>query len=318
MASQVHPETGYRYTVVTTPYQSFEDVFKCYSIASSRIPWLETLSQSAWNERSAEIFKEADRFVVFFGWAPDVPADRKCKVAVNYSEMVGPTDRLIDIQKGNFEAFIAKAPTYDLLLAHTPTEVKILESLVGGKVRVVLSPSGYEPEAMGKPDWKAPKERDLVFYGYKAGRRDEVFKQLQPHLKHKLDYIYGWYGTTRHTMMNRAKAIFNVPFSFDLAYPSFRVWQAISSAAPVILEPIDAWPSVPGRHHLEIPMITPDTAKEAAAKIDSYLDNTKLLIKTAKTANKELSKFTVKHCLEEYLVPASASEKKKRVPQGVS
>jgi hypothetical protein len=318
MPSSFHPETGFRYTVVTTPYQSFEDVFKSYSIAASRIPWLETLSQEAWNAKSSDLLRQSDRFMVFFGWAPDVPGDRKCKVAVHYSEMVGPPDRLLDIQKGNFQNFIAKTASYDLVLAHTPSEVKILESLAG-KTPVALCPSGYEAEVLGKPDWKAPKERELVFYGYKAGRRDEVFKQLQPHLKHKLDYIYGWYGATRHTMMNRAKAIFNVPFSFDLAYPSFRVWQAISSSAPVILEPIDAWPSVAGKHYLEIPMITPDTAKEAAEKIDAYLDNTKLLVKTAKTAHKELSEFTIKYCLDKYLVPASAGVKrKKRVTQSVS
>ena len=55
MPSTVHPKTGYRYTIVTTPYQSFEDLFKSYSMASSHLPWLETLSQEAWAAKAPDL-----------------------------------------------------------------------------------------------------------------------------------------------------------------------------------------------------------------------------------------------------------------------
>jgi len=68
------------------------------------------------------------------------------------------------------------------------------------------------------------------------------------------------------------------------------------------MEPIDAWPALPGVHYLEFPSLERESA---SSDVDGILDGTDLE-DVARRAHEDLALYSPQYCVERFLVPASA------------
>lgn len=311
-----HPDTGYRYTYVIPPHASYADVRASYGRATETLPYLDVLGDDEWAARCPEILDDPSRFVVIMGSAHNLPqSPRRCGLAIYYSEMIGPPEDLPQNQRPVLQELRSRASSCDAVLVHTPMAADFLRGLLP-ETPLHVAPSGYDPVVMGLPDASLPKANDLVFYGFTGDRRRSVLELLRGRLKHRLTEFGGSYGRERHAVLNASRAILNIHHGPRIAHAAFRTWQAVATSAPLIMEPLDAWPSVAGRHYIEIPWLSPDNAEEVGRYVDDQLREAPTLMALARRAHEELSEFSIRRCVEDYVVPISVTPRRTPACQG--
>ena len=303
-----HVDSGLHYTHVVRDCPAYKDVVQCLKRLAAQHSWNSVVSFDQLDViKGSSAFQDEHRMFILWGTiehaGPAISANRRCKLAIQYLETIGNPEWLSPNQRAVLGPFLDRARQFDLVFAQTPEAVEWLQNRVGAKAR--LAPVGYDPQVMGRPDFEAEKTGDLAFYGAVMQRR-EILRHLQPYLRHELSDISGVYGMQRQHRLNESRAILQVHHTrADCSFASFRIWQAIGTSAVLLMEPIDAWPAVPGRHYLEFPPLSTDNLMEAAGAIDAILDRSDLL-DVARLAHEELSVYTPAFCMERFVVPASA------------
>ncbi len=312
---ELHPETGLHYTHFVPSWPAYADADRTLRALAARTPWVTVEPLNAWAPvRDGGAFQNPQRMLIAWGGVshdePGPRVDRRCIIALQYSETVGDLDKLHGDQRGVLERLLMRAQKYDVILTHTPSEAQWLRAHIPG-VRAHEVPLGYSPEAVGRPDFAQAKKFDIAYYGARMGRRQGLLTALQPHLRHKYDDVGGLFGLDRQAKLNEARAILQVHHCHpSCSFPSFRLWHAMATSAALLMEPADAWPAVSGRHYFEYPEFTPETADVAARAIDAILDRDDV-IETARRAHDELSTYTPDYCHEKFMVPLSAELKRR-------
>lgn len=288
-----------RYIHIFPPVAHYMEVFECYRAASARVRWLSAEIWPTWSAERPE-WQDKENAVILWSYISlshilkMIPPKRAATLALNYSESVGDETKISPGLAEVLRTFKASMKNFDYVIAGNPSAAR---SLAPYCRRVVVHPAGYDAETMGRPDWSAPKEHDLVFYGSPYGRREWILPELVRHFgKRLLVVTRGPFGIERKCLCDKARAILHVGHSDELGTPGFRIWQAVASSAALIAENRDAWPAVHGKHYVAI-------VPAQKGRIDVFIkDIEKALLlplkDIARKAHAELGAFTVEKSME--------------------
>jgi len=302
-----HPKSGLRYLHIFPDYSSYADVYQSYKKAAEKLAWMEVLLLGEWPKRKDAACADPALCVIFWGHNVGVAVDRKCLVGLHYSESLASLEDLKAFERNQyrqFDEFLKRIDFVDFVFAHTPLAVEQMKWYIPHE-KIVLAPTGYDPDVMGRPDWSIPKIHDLVHYGCPTYRRRTATALIQSRLHHKVSNLTNKYGRDRQSALNRSKAILTIQHTPKLAFPTFRLWQAITSSASLVIEPIDVWPALPNQHYLQIPWVDQASADKVAAQLDEALADANRLAGLARRAYEDLSKYTPGYCMETFVIPAT-------------
>jgi len=297
LTERLHPGTGLHYVnVINGESLAFHDYYLAYNILSDKIPWMSVVTPT--ELPNSEYIMNEKCLLIFWHREQDLP-HKRARTAARYTEGIGRN--LLSGHQEGLNRFIDRIKTYDFVLAHTPQAVGFLKQFSSN---VFLAPVGYCHEIFGEPEFNMTKKYDVIFYGGIVGKRN-LLKQLSEATEHDIYMIPGTYGEGRHKLLQQSRAVLHIPQIDDCVFPTMRIWQSIASSAMMLLEPVDAYPAIPGAHYIEIPRLAEDTIDEVAKAIDMILYRSDLH-EIARKAYADLSEMTVQKCFEEYVIPASA------------
>lgn len=307
MVDNKHPDLGLEFIhVISDESPTFHDVYRChqYVYVSGIANWIKVISSNQYKtlltDQTSQYYTDPTCvYILWHDWEGNMPSGRQARVFLHYSELIGDPQYLTDNQREMFTQFLTTANKYDRIFVHTKWAAQYLKTYISN---VFYAPVGFEPDVMGIPDYTVTKAYDIVFYGSWAGRRQTIIPTLRAELKHKLTDVVGVFGQARHRELNKARAIIHIPFTDNSSFTTMRLWQAITSSAVMLIEPTDTWPAVAGQHYIQIPHITDQNIGDIAKAIDTALDNTNL-VEMSKAAFTDLSKYTVKYCHDNYIIP---------------
>jgi hypothetical protein len=273
----------------------FSEIHACYKASSELNPWM---SARFLDERQFPT-DDPSAFLIFWQVFPEgLVVPTKARKALRYTESM-PVDPLrTENQKDHFQQFRNVACNLDRVIAHTPTAVNILGGYTNN---VFLAPIGFEPSVYGVPDWTVPKTVDIGFYGSMVGKRPAVIDAVQERFGNRLRIInsFGW---PRKRDLDRCRISLYVGHCEDPSFATTRLWQTIASSAALVMEDRDAWPATPGLHYVTIPRVDLSNLGGFLDSLERVLERSDLE-SVARTAFDDLSKFSVKECMERYVVP---------------
>ncbi len=286
--------------VVPYDWGPFVDIRACLQSLSRRRPRTQVIPQD-WYRRDPGLWEDPE--CLFICWDistadPGPKENRKCKVAVVYSEAIDENQaNLLPQHRAVWDSFLKMAPNLDAVLTHTPRTAEILGKILPAYVL----PVGWDAEAMGALR-HAPKHQQLVYHGSMAGRRALIV----PYLIGRLGLVDITGSCGRQLLGRRvtAAASLYIAHSPVESFSTWRLWQAASTSAALIAEPGDTWPFEKGKHFLGIPRISVDNAEDVSLQIIRYLEQKDRLIEIANAAHELARQFTVGYVEDEFLVPA--------------
>lgn len=300
-----HPDVGLEFVhVISDESPTFHEIYRCHKYISQSVNWIKVISSNQYKalllDSTSQYYTDPTCvYVLWHDWAGNMPPGRKARVFLHYSELIGEPQYLTDDQRVMLANFITNARNYDQIFVHTKWAEQYLRTLI---TNVHYAPVGFEPDVMGRPDYSITKEYDIAFYGSWAGRRQTIIPTLSKNLKNKLTEVVGVFGIARQRELNKARTIIHIPFTDNTSFTTMRLWHAVASSAVMLIEPTDTWPAIAGQHYIQIPHITDNNIKDVAQIIDGVLSKTNL-IEMAKTAHNDLSKYTIKYCHDNYIIP---------------
>jgi len=291
--------THRRYIHVFPPVAHYSEAYACYRAASARLDWLSAETWTTWSASRPE-WQDPNVAVIFWSYISlphilqMIPPKRAAAIALWYSESIGEAGKLNPGLGEVLRVFMGHMKMFDAVFVGTPSAEKFLRPHCR---KITVDPLGYEPEVMGTPDWSKPKDHDLVFYGSPYGRREWILPALDKHFgKRMLLVPNATYGIERKRLCDGCRAILHVGHSEELSVPKFRLWQAVATSAALVAETGDAWPAVPGRHYVELPMAKQDHMGEFVEEIEKAL---RLPLEAiARKAHEDLSKYTIERSMQ--------------------
>lgn len=313
MAGPLEPTTGYHFIHVVPEMHAYQDILQCYRHVSSRLPWMETLTFPEWMPRREEELRKPENCAILWGhhFDGDLDTPPAAKLVVHFSEWVGNPEDLTtsdNNQRNAFERFLSDIGRFDAVFCHTPTIAKKMSELAP-KANVHVAPIGYEPEVMGRPDWGKLKRNMIVFCGSRTFRRRQVLGLFSQYLP--ITDISNNYGLARKGLLDESRATIYIHHMPGIvAFATFRIWQTIASSAVLISEPMDTWPSVPGRHHIEIPWVTQENVREVSRSLGQQVMDSQRCLAMARLAHKELSSFSAEQAMKDYILPVARELRK--------
>jgi hypothetical protein len=294
-----HPKSGRKYIHVFPGDPFLGEIRDCYRSAASRIPYMGVDDFLNWTPDRREWFDEKN-VIIFWGPLPEIPETRRAGVALRYTESVGPSDGLTPVQRDIIATFTARVRDIDVLIGGTETVAEFWRPICW---RTAVAPIGYEPGVLGTPDWTVKKTVGITFHGNLLGRRTWILKALRRHFP-KFAWINA-FGMERKKALDRSLVDLYIGHSDEPSFPGMRIWQAISSSAALATEPRDAWPAVQGRHYFTLPPADHDKPIIFLDAVKRLLADPSMLRQVAMTAHGDLSSYTIEHCMEEFIIPAT-------------
>ena len=292
----VHPASGFHYVNVFPKNIVFDEIFACYRASSQWNPWMSAVQE---DPRNLPV-DDPSAFIVFWQALPEIlNRPTAAKKALRYTESMNVDPSRPENQKRHFEHFEAAARNVDCVIAHTPTAVGILEKYAK---HVILVPIGYESSVYGVPDWTVTKTADIGFYGSMVGKRGAVIEAMAERFGRRLR-TFNSFGWARKADLDRCRMTLYVGHCEDPSFATTRLWQAVAGSAALATEGRDAWPAFPDRHYVRLPKADPGNMGPFLDSLERALAGN--LEAVAQTAHIELSKFTVKECMESYLIPSA-------------
>lgn len=298
-----HPETGACYFLVM-PTRSSVMTEHAAGWTMNERPWLKIIDTSTFQA----IFPQfRERRAVFCTWlmleAPWLPKDRRATVAPIYAEALDDNiGNLMPQHRLWLNTFLRNASSFDAVLGHTPWMAKKLSDLSG--LRSAVMPAGYEARVLGEPQWTARKTWDAAWYGTMVGKRSRLVARLKSRLGSGLVDLTGQLAGSLVAKLQSSKTVLYLCHSDVRSYSTWRTWHAMSSSAAIVTEPGDYWPLDPSSC-IEIPRVHDGNVDEIARRLKE-IDPAHAL-EVARAAREQLSKYTVSHVIDEYLVKSTAA-----------
>lgn len=302
-----HPDTGFHYVVVIPfAWGPHIDYSVGYRRLAETTPWLSCVDDADWSTVYAE--HRNDPRVLFVLWAPRPIAfgDRRCLIAAVYNEALdSDTSRMLTAHRDHWLAFAACSSAYDAVFVHTPgMGAEVGSRLPMMDVRVL--PAGWSPWAMGGPSWEAPKHTGFAYWGSPVGRRREIVPRLHKLFPDMAD-LTGAYGRRLLADVNGATAALYVAHSPVQSFSTWRLWQAIATATPLVVEGtpslLETWPFPPGLFIEIAPLDESDGA--GVQQLAAVLRDPVLCRNHARAAHEGFRDWTLEFVVERYLVPAA-------------
>jgi hypothetical protein len=303
-----HPLSGLHYIhVMNNDNLTFSEVYDCYQYAAQSLKWMSTRTVKQYYDdiknKNSPYYEDEHCMYILWHDVKCPEEGRKARCAIHYSEQIGDLSNIFDAQRTMFTRFVERINQYDLIFVHTRFAAEHMKQHTS---KVHFVPIGYEKDVMGEPDYKIKKKIEIMFYGShrENTKRAWVLQALSKHLKKKFRYMGGAFKRHRKSILDKTKLSLYIPHEDNCSFATMRLWHTIASSAVMLIEPTDTWPAQPEQHYIEIPTIKPDNMAEIVGKINVAANRPDLL-DIARRAHDELSKFDVKYCMEEFLIPAS-------------
>lgn len=227
------------------------------------------------------------------------------RLACVYLETLGAESTLTPYQLKYLQRFEPAVNRFSAMIVQTPG---MLEAAKARGWPVIVSPTGWDPDVMGHPDFAAQKNQKLTCYGTKYGHRLDVMPKLIASFGTDLAELAGCFGSARKKRLDRSGAVLTVLHCLGGSYPTMRLWQAASSAAAMISElSSDSWPAVEGEHYFGIDPISPTAVDVAIERIQAILADAATLRAMAERAHGHLRRYTPLVCMQEYIAPGLES-----------
>lgn len=301
-----HPASGLHYAFSFPDVPAFRELFESYRAASKNLPWMSAVPAAEtlrWAEESP-VAGRGRLLVILWGAASleggKLPG-KGALVAVRFTETYARPEDTTPDQARWFAEFSARRSEYDLVVVHSPS---VYAGIAPGVRRAVLSPIGYQADVMGRPDWEKPKDWDAAGYGTPVGRRTWLMPRVREHLGKRYRDVTGNFGRERKLLLDQARAILYVNHSRAAAFGTSRLWQAVASSAALLIGRCDAWPAVEGRHYVALPWAEEGEVGAYLGALEEALGRDDLAA-IARRTHEELSRYTVRRCLEDFIVPGT-------------
>lgn len=301
--SPCHPKTGRRYRqVFPWPTDIYCDWREAYARLSAHVPWVSDHEEGELGKLLAESGPE-DVLILWHDLLPgdpSQPAKTRANLVLYWPETVGSGIGMTVHQTEMLRNLVAfRAKLYQGVLFYDAPARDFLAQIL--PVRTGVSPAGYDPEIMGRPNWEEPKTKDIALYGAFTGIREWIVPDLRKSLDGRLDEFSGVHKKARANRLSGSRAVLIVPHSPG-SFPQWRLWHAIASSATLLAPWSSAWPAENGKHYIELPFPDParpwpfiDAVTEALRRPD--------LADVARRAHEDLSQITVARAFEEWTVP---------------
>lgn len=315
----VYEKTGRRYVYVFPKAPAFEELRQSYAVVADRQPWFAVYEE----HEATNLMLHADErtFIAFWG-RPDFDAlsmKRKCFVAFVESEPLGPLQAMTADGKIHRKILDEMAPYLDGVFLHTPAMRDQMKRL-RPKLAAEVLPAGLDPSIVVEPDWDCEKNIDVLFYGAMVGKRLWSAKMVQQRLNSSFSptiqtmpacLFTQSYGRELGDLLNRSKINLYLAHSDVTSFSTWRIWQTLATSSLLAAESfgatVDAWPLVPNRHYLQLPMID----RDSEGSIDRFVEKLKsismgerhLIVHRART--EIWPHFSAERCVTDYLVPAA-------------
>lgn len=305
-----HPKTGIGYVHVIEPgWGPAVDLFAGYSVAAARTRWLSVMTPSefAGQRQDAESPYWTDDSLFYTLWSHamevDSPERRQSKLARVYFEAFNADmQHMLPAHQEAWARFQKLGPAYDATFVHTPLMADWLHQQ---GVPCYVLPLGWEPEAMGRPRWNAPKFTDYVFQGSVVGRRAAILPLLAERLGRQFQNQSGAFGRGLLGILDTAIASIYIAHSNVRSFSTWRIWQCAASSAALVAEAADSWPAVPDDHYVAMPYLTFENIDAVCDWLRTLPQNVDLAAVARRMHDDVGQYFTLERCIDDYLVPAS-------------
>jgi hypothetical protein len=238
--------------------------------------------------------------------------ERESYVVGWYSETPGPPGSLIPAHAGWWNVYLERIQNMDATMVDGPATVEFMKKYVIAKP-IIYSPTGYDMLSHGQPDWAAPKTSDLLIYATITGRRVWSLVPLMKRLGERHRFFDNTWLKERKKTLEASRATIYVGHSTAPGISSFRIWAMVGSSTAFIVEAgpenlrvegmDQAWPMTAGRHYLQVPRAERENLEPFLAGVEEALADPCRMEEVARTANRELSRYTAEVCVEEFIEP---------------
>lgn len=302
----VHPDTGLRYVyVVYDTWGPYVDIRACSEMVERRNQiWFGVISRDEFEIlKETPAYQDSSTFFILWGnFSPGVKEKRKSLVASVFFEAIGEPDTMLPDHVRDLNLVNSVSREYDAIFAHTPRMAAEMGMRTG--LHSYVLPVGWDPEAMGRPRFSTPKNRDLVFYGSVTGKRTLLLPFFKQQLGNRLTDLSGNFGRQLCAELDNSKGSFYLSHSDVWSMSTWRIWQTIASSAALVAEPADSWPLM-DEHYYKLPRITFQNYEAVSDDLKRIIDQVDLL-SISKKAHQDLGpEYTFDKCVEKYLIPAS-------------
>lgn len=315
----VNQQTGFHYIHVFFHNDAtYSEIYESYLEETNHTPWMSVITIDQF--RLCKLDKNSPYHTnpscVYILWIPeqvDPPEQRKSKIMTRFNESIGhisqqhlchtvPWEQSFPGAQCNVGLELLHKNEADILLSTTKFGAEYLRNM---GLNAHFAPIGYNPTIMGIPDFTKKKDFGLVYYG--GSNPGDRRQTLLPKLMDKLCItdISGNYGLQRQKILDRSKAVLHISQAENGSFESMRLWHAIASSAVLFAEEKETYPAIPNRHYIQIPKLSLDNLSMVVELIQQKMQSD--LSDIAKLAHQELSTYTIRYCMDNYIVPLSAT-----------
>lgn len=326
----LHPRSELHYRhVVPDEWGPLFELRETFAVLARTEPWHSVVSPARYLSELRDRTEPAQARTFYIDWTNHnlrigTPGDRRCCTALYAVEAWGGD--MLPVHEQHWDAFRAAAQGHDLVFGYT---LQLTERMASWGLRSALYPLGWCPEAVGYPRWGTPKFERMVWWGSMTGRRRVIVPVLAEHIGHYLTNLSGAYGRRLIGCLDNAEIVLHVAHTHGATFPQWRLWQILPTSAGLIAEVspgMDCWPLRP-EHFCAIgfseepeDMVTKGQWLRRLCEEEDGLSDGKLtgpaqrevLLGQAARRFDELGHYTVSHCVNEYLVPASQAAFERR------
>jgi hypothetical protein len=282
---------------------AYLDLWNCYKL--NQTPWLMLIPTSAFPYVFNTLRDQRSVFLLWtHGMLPYLPYERHATVFSMYFEAYDEDrSKLAPDHLRDLESFVSHADRLDAVGCHTPWMAEQLGRTTSRQSFVL--PYGYDHRCMGPPDWDAPKDHEAMFYGSMVGKRLSLIEKVSSFGMGKGLHIGTSYGSVLYDYLNRSKVNINL-YHYDVqSYSTWRLFQSACSSAALLTEDGDIWPASRESMLMLPEHVTVETAYgHIVCRINDLSHEDAL--RTARSLAEDLSRFTTRHCIDEYLVKGTA------------
>jgi hypothetical protein len=173
----------------------------------------------------------------------------------------------------------------------------------------VRIPIGYTP-CFGSPNFDCKQDIDIMMYGARTLRRNEVVDMICSRLKdlNSLAFTDVW-GEQRNELIRRSKILLHIQ-NLPRQFPSMRMWRAMANGAFWVTEEVvDPFPMISNQHLVEVPTITRENLDSVCQTLRSWIDRPRERDIIRKRAHEQAQEFTMRRYFDEIRLRAESPVK---------
>lgn len=291
--------------VVVDGRAPFEDIYKSYADFASRNAWLSLMQAETYQDICTSSPGLLSEETVVLHWEPSklAPkrADQRHKVVGVYYEAMGDREKLLPEHNAHWDKFrTVWSQALDAIVCHTPRMCAALAKEVAKPVS--LLPVGWCPALRPTVLERRPQ---LAYWGQRLGRRQWLADQFERRMGAQFVDYTSCFGADLQGKLAGMQAALYLAHSACWSFSTWRAWQCATAGTPLLAEnAADAWPFVPGKHFIDLGVLSGANLHNAISLCISHLNSPDDLQLAQRFVEAEvLPEFTIDAVVNTYLVP---------------